>query len=216
MIDIDQLRDDLNRINWLLDQAEASESSEAKYSRLQQAAKASLRILDALSGPPSVLAVLDPTQHLSALHMQHKNNIDETAKSLALFGAFVQAESRLLSDLGLEPGLVIRIEHELLSTQTEIRDRGWPPTDWDGRLQILRTEISAEVESAFDEYLHQRQHERRVGRVKKVVLVGSGAMIIAANSLVASGTAAVTGGLSIAGAAVSASAGAIRMDRGCA
>lgn len=201
------LRDDLMEINRALVEAESTRDRAKRAELLEQALRASARAVEGLRKEFDLAARLAEAQDAAA---PYEDAIGTTWEDAMLFQAFLEAERRLFRDLGLDTGTTDRLVAEIRNTHALSDWKTNAPKTVEENLTVLTSELSNAMERLRDE----EEHRARIKLVRRGFLVVGGAFVVGANALVGAGTAPVTGGLSIAGAAVSASAGGVMIDRG--
>jgi hypothetical protein len=214
------VRDDLVEINRALDEAETTRNPELRRQRLEQALVASQRALDEFLRDEDLVATLRRAQEAITPYAEAASAV---AMDALLFGAFIQAERRLLVDLGLDVSVVDRLTAEMRDIEPSSDGATFPLDDLNERLAGIRGEVrrlqervhaeesNAEAESAASSS-ETRNEGRRV--LRRVFLVVGGAFVVGANALVGAGATPVTGGLSIVGAAVSGQLGGAMIAKG--
>jgi len=201
------VRDDLMEINRLLVEAESTRERTKHAERLEQALRVSVRAVEGLRRESELAATLGVAWETAS---PYEDAIRQTWDDAMLFQAFLEAERRLFRDLGLDGSTTDRLIAAMRGTQAA---SGWQPpdlTEIDTSLRGLAQELTQAVERVREE----DDHRGTLHIVRRGFLVVGGAFVVGANALVGAATAPVTGGLSIAGAAVSASAGGVMIDRG--
>ena len=201
------VRDDLAEINRALDEAAATRDSERRGEKLHQALLACGRALDGFLRNGDLAATL---AQAGVAILPYKDAVGQTIESVMLFEAFLEAERRLFRDLGLDSSTTDRLLAAMRLEADMANHDGPDPETLEARLRELRSEVGDALEHVREE----EEHEKRVGVIRRVFLVTGGAFVVGANALVGAGTAPITGGLSVAGAAVSASVGSVIIDRG--
>ena len=203
---LQQVRDEMNQLNRVLDEFETTPGGIRSRSRrrqlLQRAILASIRGVE-------VLVEQKYTENFGVSDDDLYRSIEDMRQDRALLRAFVQAECRLLRDLGLDKRAVERtresLEDVLLTLNQPIDPYGTGvglerTTE---RLDALIQTLHQDLEMLGEEIRDEELRSRLVG----VFEVLGGGLIVVANTAVGAGAAPVTFGLSTAGAAVSVAAG---------
>jgi uncharacterized coiled-coil protein SlyX len=206
-VPLQDLRDELTFIHHALDEAESSRDKQRRRERLQEALLASSRALDRLIHDEDIIATLDIARETTA---PYQDAIRQILDDSMLFGAFLNAERRLLVDLGVEGALVERLIAALRDARAADAEH---PVALDAAAERLRA-LADELAEAREQFQEDESDSRRWNLVRRSFLVVGGALVVGANALVGAAAAPATGGLSVAGAAVSASLGAVMVDRG--
>jgi hypothetical protein len=207
-------RDDLREINSVLDEVESTRDPERHRERLEQALRASRRALTEFIQDGDLAETLRQARRTTSAYT---DDIDSVTRDAMLFGAFVTAERRLLSDLGLDASAIDRLIAEIRDIPSSGDSAALPvdPDRVDEGLLNLRNEVdqwldrvhaqptSGDIDSAAP---RQVAESRRV--LRRVFLVVGGVVVVAANALIGAPASPVTGGLSVVGAAVSTNMGA--------
>jgi len=194
-------------INRALVEAESTRDGTKRAERLEQALRVSARAVEGLRKEFDLAATLAAAKDAAT---PYRGAIEETWEDAMLFQAFLEAESRLFRDLGLDGSTTDRLVAEIRSTHA-LSDWKMPDSKTvDDGLMALTRDLSGAVEQLRKE----RDRQATLSVVRRSFLVVGGAFVVGANALVGAATAPVTGGLSIAGAAVSAGAGGVMIDRG--
>jgi hypothetical protein len=201
------LRDDLVEINRALTEAECIRDRRKQAEFLERALRTSARAIEAMLDDSGLAANLSAAGEAAA---PYERGIQQTWEDAMLFQAFLEAERRLFRDLGLDGSTADRLIAAMRSARAESEWLLPGSTELQPGLTTLATQLSEALEQ-----LHQEDNRRAtLGLVRRGFLVVGGAFVVGANALVGAAAAPVTGGLSIAGAAVSASAGGVMIDRG--
>jgi hypothetical protein len=205
-----QVRDEMNQVNWVLDEVDSIQgrfkSRSRKEELLHRATLASIRGIEALREDAWTR---EPPPPASAITREVR---DILRQDDALVRQFVKAECRLLEDMGVDHKAVNRISSDLNASL--------------GRILLdatLQSQIS--VESQLDYLIQNLRHELQVLRTKAehrelirklegVLIALAGGMVVTSNALIGTATIPVTGGLSIAGAALSGAVGQDLVTRG--
>lgn len=204
---LEQVRDEMNRVNWVLDEFESihGRGRKRRHRRtelLEMAVLASIRGVEALideqwTKDPEYL-VTDEHAFIAAEWMR---------QDAALLRAFIAAECRLLEDIGVRPEAVRRIMRGLEGVLLDPEGAPEPPVE---RLERLIGTLRADLQ-ALEKEGHDELVMRRLTGVLEAL---GGGLIVATNGIVGAGLTPVTGGLSAAGAAVSGAVGVEMVNRG--
>ena len=214
------VRDDLAEINRALDEVETTRNPELRRQRLEQALVTSQRALEEFLHDDDLAATLRQARESISPYGEAASAVVMDAM---LFGAFVQAERRLLIDLGLDVSAVDRLTAAIRNIESLPEDAN---ISFDGLNERL-AELTAEV-IRIREHVHveginpetglafSAEDAHAEGRhiLRRVFLVVGGSFVVGANALVGAGATPVTGGLSIVGAAVSGQVGAAMVAKG--
>lgn len=205
-----QVRDELNQVNWLLDEydtlRDARRNREERRRLLQRAGFASIRGLEALIEDRQTRQLMPPDDDFYRL-------LEAMRQDEALLRLFLKTEMRLLEDLGVSAAAVKKIEESLGDVLLELN--GSPELAED-QLRELLTSFEGSL-AALDEQGRERE---TVARLLGVVQALGGALLVGANGVAGLGSAGATLGatvvLSAAGAAISVAAGTEVMNKGAA
>lgn len=201
------VRDDLVELNRALTEAESTRDRAIRAELLQQALIVSTRAMEDLRRESDLAATLDVASGVAA---PYERAIQQTWDDAMLFQAFLEAERRLFRDLGLDASTTDRLLAEMSGIHTE---GGWGPPDL-ARLETRLEALEQQLSEALEQVRKADDHKKIFGLLRRSFLVVGGGFVVGANALVGAATAPVTGGLSVAGAAVSASVGGIMIDCG--
>jgi hypothetical protein len=194
------VRDDLAEINTALDEIETTGNPERRQQLLAQALVAARRALDEFSRDADLATTLEQARDSV---LPYAAGASAVMTDAMLFGAFIQAERRLLGDLGLNTSAVDRLTAEIRDVGSSSDGAFKVIEDLQGELNRLQDDVTQMQELARSEEAHAQG--RRV--LRRVFLVVGGSFVVGANALVGAGATPITGGLSIVGAAVSATLG---------
>jgi hypothetical protein len=203
-------RDDLVEVSHALDEVESARDPELRRQRLEQALVASRRILADFREDENLAANLRQARESTA---PYADAISSTVTDAMLFGAFLQAERRLFTDLGLDAATVDRLTAMIRDAGPALGDAELPADSIAGRLAELDGEIAAAVENVHNQLVTDADSDGH-RTLRKVCFVVGGLFVCGANALVGASMAPVTGGLSIVGAALSTELGGVLLDRG--
>jgi hypothetical protein len=123
----------------------------------------------------------------------------------ALVAAFVTAECRLLEDMGVHPSAVNKIRNDLelavarILTDQTVSNREQSRYELENLSDLLGRQLSRVQGDA--------EHREQIKKLRGVLLALGGGVVVISNALVGTGAAPVTGGLSVAGAALSGAVG---------
>lgn len=202
-----QVRDEMNRVNQVLDEFESPHGRWRNRGRrdqlLDMAVRASIRGVETLITDRETAIPWLPEPG-SEYHLLESMRQDE-----ALLRALVTAECQLLSDLGLSSMAVERVRRSLDAVLLH-------PTAEPGLTAVALQQLIDALRSDLELLNHQASDALVVRRLAGVFEALGGGLIIAADSLIGAGAAPFTGGLSIAGAGVSIAAGTEMLSRGVA
>lgn len=205
-----QVRDELNQVNWLLDEYETlrdkRKNREERAMLVRRALFASTRGVEALIEDQRTndpLLVDDDVYRA----------LEELRQDEALLRLFIKAESRLLKDLGVTAEAIARIEQSLADVLLDLKLNPEPET---GRLDELLHDFEEQVLKLEKEGRDQEVIRRLLGAIQTL----GGGLVVAANGIAGIATTAGSAGttvvVSAAGAALSISAGTEVMNRGAA
>ena len=203
---LQQVRDEMNQVNWVLDRFESDprrfRGKRERKELLQMAVRASIRGV-------KVLIEEQWTRDLGVSDEDVYRSLEMMRQDQALLRAFVEAECRLLRDIGVSPEAVGRVRQSLENVLLGFE--GPPDLDQsmerlDGLMQTLRDDLARLGKEAHDELVR----DRLVGVIEAL----GGGLIVGGNTAAAAAAAPVTFGLSAAGAAVSVAAGTEMVSRG--
>jgi hypothetical protein len=205
-----QVRDELNQVNWLLDEYDAhSRSRRDRGERrrlLQRAAAASVRGVQALIEDQE-------TKPMVPVDVDIHRALEEMRQDEALLRLFIRTEVRLLEDVGVAAEAIRRIEDSLGRVLLELE--GIADRDDHRLFELLEV-----FERSLEELAAEGRHREVVARLSGVVQALGGALLVGVNGVAGVGTAAATMGLTVAvsaaGAAISIAAGTEVMNRGAA
>jgi hypothetical protein len=207
MMTLVTLRDDLGEINRALVDAEICRDRVKQAEQLERAIRTSARAIEGFLKESELAATLAAAGEAAA---PYQDAIALTREDAMLFQAFLEAEGRLFRDLGLDGSTCDRLIAAMREMQAEPDWQFPSSTMVDHGLRALAQELSG----ALEQLERDEDHRATLSIVRRGFLVVGGAFVVGANALVGAATAPVTGGLSIAGAAVSASVGGVMVDRG--
>ncbi|HXR60811.1 MAG TPA: hypothetical protein VN732_05770 [Solirubrobacterales bacterium] len=203
---LQQVRDEMNQVNWVLDRFESDHrrlrGKRERRELLEMAAHASIRGVARLVEEQwtSDLGVSDDDVYRS-LEMMRQDQ--------ALLRAFVTAECRLLTDIGVSPEAVDRVKDSLENVLLTLEGPATPEESTErllGLLQILQRDLTQLEADAHDELVR----DRLIGVIEAL----AGGLIVGGDTAAGTAGVPVTFGLSAVGAAVSVAAGTEMMGRG--
>ena len=203
---LQQVRDEMNQVNWVLDRFESDHrrlrGKRERRELLEMAAHASIRGVARLVEEQwtSDLGVSDDDVYRS-LEMMRQDQ--------ALLRAFVTAECRLLTDIGVSPEAVDRVKDSLEKVLLTLEGPATPEESTErllGLLQILQRDLTQLEADAHDELVR----DRLIGVIEAL----AGGLIVGGDTAAGTAGVPVTFGLSAVGAAVSVAAGTEMMGRG--
>jgi hypothetical protein len=203
---LQQVRDEMNQINWVLDQFESDHrrlrGRRERRELLEMAARASIRGV-------AVLVEEQWTGDLGVPDDDVYRSLETMRQDQALLRAFVAAECRLLTDIGVSADAVDRVRGTLEDVLLTLEEPVRPEQSTErllGLLATLQRDLSGLEAAAHDELVK----DRLIGVIEAL----AGGLIVGGDT--AAGTAAVpvTFGISAVGAAVSVAAGTELMGRG--
>jgi hypothetical protein len=208
---LQQVRDEMNQVNWVLDRVE----SDARRTRgrrerkelRQMAARASIRGVQ-------VLVEEQWTRDLGASDEDVYRSLETMRQDQALLRAFVQAECRLLGDLGVSPEAVERVrgglESVLLTLEGPVDQGPEGPEESVERLHELLETLRGDLASLEEEAHDELVRDRLIGVLEAL----GGGLIVGGDTAAGTAAAPVTFGLSPVGAGVSVAAGTELISRG--
>ena len=200
-----QVRDEMNRVNHVLDEFESIHGRWRNRGRrtqlLDMGVRASVRGVQALleeyrTDGRRIPDALDPYRVLESMRQ------DE-----ALLRGFVTAECRLLADMGVSATAVERVRHSL--DQVLLKPARQPDVTAE-QLELLIATLEEDLRGLEDE-ARDALVARRLGGVFEAL---AGGLIVGVDGVIGTGLALATGGISAAGAAVSIAAGTEMLSRG--
>ncbi len=202
----DQTLNDLNLINRLLDEAEAAKRQPDRDAKLVEALRTSERALELLLSDPKLS---DTLSSAGAVAREYREEMVAAVSDLGLYRAFVNTEARLLRDFGVDPALADRLADQLWAVRQQIIE-----SDIDsGGLATALGELRGALADAAGR-VNQRESASEIRGVLRRVLVGAGGvLLVSVNGVAGAAGAPVTGGLTLAGAALSIAGGSIMIDR---
>ena len=118
----------------------------------------------------------------------------------------------MLSDLGVDRGVVERIEADLNSSVADILHD--ETLQANGVIEARLLGLIQMLESAMSEIESREDNRQSLQLLQGVLVALAGGTIVAVNALVGAGAIPVTGGLSIGGAALSGAVGQDLVTRG--
>ncbi len=197
----------MNQVNRVLDEFESIHGRfrgrDRKRQLLEMATQASIRGVKALieeqwTREPVILR--DDNAWLVAEAMR---------QDAALLRAFVESECRLLQDMGVKPEALRRVRRslELVLVELNPQDAGEVVVE---RLEQLLSALEQDLYILGDEAKHDLVIQRLTGALEAM----GGGLIVTADALIGAGATPATGGISLAGAAVSGAAGTAMVERG--
>lgn len=226
---LQQVRDEMNQVNWLLDKIEppapargglrglwdrivglkrTADSKREKANLLRMASAASVRGIEALRQDILTREPLPgPDDRDRAIREAMRQ--DE-----ALLHAFTTAECRLLSDLGVDESAVARIRDDLHASVLIVLNN---PDLTPAHREDVASQLAELVERMQREVQLLRvnsDHDELVRQVSGALAVLAGGVIVVSNGLVGAGLTPITGGLSAGGAALSTAVGTDMISRG--
>jgi hypothetical protein len=203
---LQQVRDEMNQVNWVLDQFESDHrrlrGKRERRELLEMAARASIR----------GVAVLVEEQRTSDLGVSDDDvyrSLEMMRQDQALLRAFVAAECRLLTDIGVSPSAVERVRDSLENVLLTLDGLVNPEQSTNrlrGLLEILQQDLAQLEAAAHDELVR----DRLIGVIQAL----AGGLIIGGDTAAGTAGVPVTFGLSAVGAAVSVAAGTEMMSQG--
>jgi hypothetical protein len=205
-----QVRDEMNQVNWVLDEMDSIQSRLRNRNRktelLHRAAFASIRGIEALREDARTREPLPPP---SEINWELRDTLRQDD---ALIKQFVNTECRLLEDMGVDPKAVNRIRLNLdISLRQVLQDATLQSRE------SVDSQLGSLVESLQNE-LHvlatKAEHRELIRHLQGVLVALAGGMIVTSNALIGAGAVPVTAGLSIPGAALSAAVGQDLVTRG--
>lgn len=206
-MDVDQLRYALNRTHQLLDEAESAKREDERDAKVLEALRVSERALEGLFTDPSLPQTLSDAAELTNKYRAEMRAIVSDER---LYRDFVGAETRVWRErFRLDKSAAERLGQELWTIREEILERRFDPSTVRDGLARLDSEIREEEENLRS----QKVKGSRVQRGRRFLLGIAGIFTIGTNTIVGTAAAPSTGGLSLAGAAVSNAAGAIWLER---
>ncbi len=201
------LRDDLAAINRALDEAESTRDEAKRAEYLERALLTSARAVDGFLGKSDLAETVAAAGEATA---QHRDAIERTWEDAMLFQAFLEAESRLFGDLGLDRSSRDRLTATMRQMHAAAEWQLPDPEGVNPGLEELREQLAA----ALEQHRGEEDRRSRLRIVRRGFLVVGGAFALGANALIGAPAAPVTGGLSIVGAGVSMGLGGAMLDRG--
>jgi hypothetical protein len=199
------MRDEINQLDLLLDQAESTRDPRRKGELVAAASRGAIRGLDAL--------IRSEWLHRVPLQVESNDTWSVVRGDEAAAQLFVAAECRLLEDMGVRPEAVAKIKGSL---ERALLD---PVTSADAQeltnrireVQKLLEDDLAELKRMLETQLDALEHRETVGQFRKRLLgsfeaIGGG-LICGADGVLGIIGIPVTGGLSVAGAAFSSGIG---------
>jgi hypothetical protein len=228
---LQQVRDEMNQVNWLLDEIEPpapvrgglrglwdrvvgrkgrAVSNREKVRLLRMASAASSRGIEALRQDILTREPLPPWGEI-----ERDRAIREAMRQdEALIDAFTTAECRLLVDMGVDENAVARIRVDLnASVLRVLNNPDWSPADQETVAAQL-AELVEQMRREVQRLQVNSDHHELVRQVGGVLAVLAGGLIVISNGLVLGGLTPITGGLSAGGAALSTAAGTEMITRG--
>ncbi|HEV3313279.1 MAG TPA: hypothetical protein VG815_22445 [Chloroflexota bacterium] len=168
----------------------------------------SLRGLELLRQEP---LMSNPSRYLEQIRAEMDINPYQVARDLrqdsTTLTFFLEAETRLLMDLGLTEDTASQIRSAL---EEVLQDDKLEPRDVSRRIGQLMTDLRAELGRVHN----NRRHDRILDRLMGVLETLGGGILIAANAAFVGPGTVLTGPLSPAGAAVSIAGGTEVIGRG--
>ncbi|HVA70435.1 MAG TPA: hypothetical protein VNF08_03830 [Acidimicrobiales bacterium] len=206
---LEQVRSEMNQVNWVLDEFDSVE-----IRKNDKARKSELLHMAALASIRGIQALQDDVRTREPFTVEDKFSRDVREvmrQDDALVKQFARAECRLLEDLGVSPGSVNRIQTELDASLARIlNDEALQP----GAVEEQLSQMIASLETAMSHIEDESEHRRFIQKLKGAFVALAGGMVVTSNGLIGAGLAPVTGGISIAGAALSGAVGQDLVTRG--
>jgi hypothetical protein len=201
-----QARDEMNQVNWVLDQFESTPRRIRNRARrrelLQMAVLASSRGIQ-------VLIEEQFTRDLGFSDDDIYRSVETMRQDRALLSAFVVAECRLLRDLGVSAAAVEKAKTSLENVLLTLESKPDPEVTVE-RLQALLGTLERDLSNLQDQTHDDELKQRLIGILETL----GGGLIVGANAAIGIGTTPVTFGLSAVGAAISTAAGTEMVSRG--
>jgi hypothetical protein len=203
---LQQVRDEMNQVNHVLDEFESVagrfKGKARRRELLQRALLASRRGV-------KVLKEEQWTKDLGVSDFDPYRTLETMRQDQALLRAFVEAECRLLKDIGVDPTGVQRVRQNL---ELVLLTRDAPADA--GRTTYELEELIRQLERDLADLHREGREDAMVQRLIGVLETLGGGLLVGGNTAAGAAGAPVTFGLSIAGAAVSVAAGTEMISRG--
>lgn len=194
------VRDDLVELSAALDEIETTRNEGRLRRRYAEALAASRRSLREFMRNDDLANTMRQARDVMSPYAEDASSVVSDAM---LFGAFIQAERRLLVDLGASNSAVDRLTAEMHDAGAKSAGEIAVIEDLQNKLSRLQSDVTEMQKRIKDQEENAQSH----GLLRRIFLATGGSFIVGANALVGAGAAPVTGGLSIVGAAVSAGLG---------
>jgi hypothetical protein len=203
-----ELAIETNAIESRLDELLVLGNRKNRRQLMELAVLSSLRAIRVLEEEPFVV---DPDRYLAELEERSDYNLaqvrEELREDTVRLRLFLEAECRLLLDLGVSQRAVDRIRRDLAA-----RALGDPEQVEDMRsaLNELLATLDSELEHLDDDESHGRLLRRLVGVLEAL----GGALVVGADAAAGAAGAAASAGLTVAGAGISGAFGTETFTRG--
>ncbi len=201
-----QVRDEMNQVNWVLDQFESTPGRIRGAARRRQLLQMAI-----LASSRGIRALIEEwfTRDLGFSDDDVYRSVEAMREDRALLRAFVQAECRLLRDLGVSGAAVQKTRMSLESVLLTLEGAANPESTAE-QLNALLGTLEQDMSALKDEIRDEQLRRRLIGILETL----GGGLIVGANAAVGAGAIPVTFGLSPIGAAISTAAGSQMLCRG--